>query len=182
MSEIKDIRVKPQDFQMTGSAVSFGQTFMARIYAPVAEALASPNLLLAVYNNIRVGDEIAIVWTNPGVKIEKVIEKVKVSVIGYDGKRPLLWQESPIWQIDQRRAEVAELNAARISETPQPQAKPADPRHTLSISRRETPQGRGKPRLVSWDVFDGAGSLLTSFNNEEAAQAYVRDFGAPEAA
>src|SRR5688572_23385148 len=110
MSEIKDIRVRAQDFQLTGSAVSFGQTFMARVYEPLALALASPNLLLGVYNNIRVGDEISLVWTNPGVRIERVIEKVKVSVIGYDGKRPLLWQESPIWQIDQRQAEVAELS------------------------------------------------------------------------
>lgn len=172
--EIRDIRVLPQDFQMTGTAVTFGLTYAARIYDSIPEALLNPKLFLNVADRIRAGDRISLFHTNKGHKAETVIEMVDLVVKGFKGREPQLFQRSPIWRMQDE--------AAPLASQPEAPVRQEDPRDTLTIVTRETGQGRGKPKLISWDVADGTGVVLKSFSNEEAAQNYVRDFSVSKAA
>lgn len=164
--EIRDIRVLGQDLQNCGSAVAWGTTYAARVYDPLAEALLNPKLFLNVADRLRVLDRITLYRTNKGHRVEIALEMVELLVKGYDGKLPLTFQTGPIFRLQEGAQPV-----------PQAPARPADPRDDLRIEIRETGQGKGKPKLISWDVYDGAGNVLETFNDEVAANRFVLDFG-----
>jgi hypothetical protein len=165
MTEIRDIRVLAQDLQMCGSAVTWGATYAARVYDPLAEALLNPKLFANVEGRLRVLDRVTLYRTNKGHRVEIAMEMVDLLVKGFDAKTPVLFQLGPVFRLQ----EGTQL-------TPQAPAAPADPRDSLKIEMRETSQGRGKAKLKSWDVLDGVGNLLSSFNDEEAANTFLRDF------
>jgi hypothetical protein len=168
MTEIRDIRVLAQDLQMCGTAVNWGATYAARVYDPLAEALLNPKLFINVADRLRVLDKVTLYRTNKGHRVEIAMEMVDLLVKGFDAKTPVLFQLGPVFRLQ----EGAQL-------TPQAPEPPADPRDALRIETRETGQGKGKPKLISWDVVDGAGAVIFSANEEEAAKNFARDFGKP---
>lgn len=169
--EINDIRVTGQDLQMTGTAVTFGLTYAARVYHPLAEALLNPKLFLNVAGRLGAGDSVRLFFTDRGNRQDvEVYEFVDLVVRGFRGREPLMFQCGPIFRMED--------DDTSVSRTPQPDAAEADLRDGLRIERRETGQGRGRPKLISWDVYDGTGAVVFSDNDEEVARTWARNFGA----
>ena len=156
---------------MTGTAVTFGATYAARVYFPLNEALLNPKLFIAVSDRLRAGDSIRLFYTDKGHKAERVLEMVDLVVRGFSEREPRLFQTGPVFRMEDV------VKAEPLTEEPQAPAAPADPRTGLRIERRESGQGRGKPKLISWDVYDGVGAVIFSDNDEEVAKTFVRDFG-----
>lgn len=161
-----DYRIDPNDFQLSGGAVTYGQQFTARVYAPIAHVLGNPDCFSRVANRIRVGDRIEMHFTDRGSNASVLKEIASFLVVGADGRRPVLRQ----------RGEIEDLTAVELAagETVSVWHKSGDPRiEALEVVEERTGQGRGKPALVTFHVKDGLGNIIESFKDRDAAEAFI---------
>lgn len=187
--KMNEIRIRSQDFTIVGAHSPQGQTFSARVFAPLAEALASKTLFAGVNGGIQVLDTIRLSRTDAGSlkwdQGNRAYETVELMVVGFDGKLPVVRQISDIMNLEDlfpNRPLMMVGHDPRLPAsggiTMQPTSAPAKTyndihRAALSIVEEKTGQGRGKPALITYLVKDGLGNVLNQFKDREGAEGFV---------